>query len=95
MPPRTHQTKKTPDLASKAVLPEKKFTNHASAGNEASDVADQYEDDVWTFVKGWPAGKVGPGDATEGSIRLESSANDGTRQALRPPTILNTQSNLA
>jgi hypothetical protein len=50
-------------------------------------VADQYTFDS-TVVKGWPAGRVGPGDATEGSIKLASSEIEGSRQPFRPPTLL-------
>ena len=35
----------------------------------------------------WPVGNVGPGRATEGSIRLASSWIDGSRQPLRWPVV--------
>src|SRR3989442_8355617 len=41
-----------------------------------------------TATNGWPGGRVGPGEATEGSTRLASSGRDGRGQPFRPPTAL-------
>jgi hypothetical protein len=49
-------------------------------------VADQKLADV-TVENGWPGVRVGPGKATEGSIRLASSGMDGSRQPFVPPTV--------
>src|SRR5580765_1405951 len=40
------------------------------------------------FWNGWPSGRVGPGGAPEGSIKLVSSGIDGRRQPFWPPTVL-------
>ncbi len=60
-------------------------TFHAKDDLPENDGADQWWAD-WTLVKGWPAGKVGPG-MTDGSTRLASSRTDGSRQPLCPPMV--------
>src|SRR5262245_49004890 len=95
MPPRTHQTKKLRALVLVPTPPLKKSTVQASsAGLSASVVADQYDWDDWTLVKGLPAGKNGA-EVAFGSTKLASSSKAGSRQPLRPPTFLFAQWNRA